>query len=237
MVTTGPNTSRFTISASGPGGRTMVGSYHDPGRLMRAPPVAISAPALRARSTKPDTRSSCSSETSGPMSVSAAAGSPTLSDSTAGTRSLTSLSWMRGPAMTRVAEVQSCPALKKPPILMPSITALRSASSKTMTGALPPSSRCTRLSVDAASRAMILPVAVSPVSETIATPGWRTRAAPTRSPAPVTTLNTPGGKISSSSISSARRRAVRGVHSDGFNTTVLPAARAGPIFQAVIISG
>src|SRR6266852_3091268 len=133
----------------------------DYGRLVPRPraldaraPVAISPPALRARSTKPDTRSSCSSETSGPISVSAAAGSPTLRDSTAGTRSLTSLSWIRGPAMTRVAEVQSWPALKKPPILMPSTTALGSASSKTTTGALPPSSRWTRFSVDAASRAM-----------------------------------------------------------------------------------
>ena len=48
-----------------------------------------------------------------------------------------------------------------------------SASSNTITGALPPSSRCTRFSVSAAVRAMTLPVATSPVSDTIATSGWR----------------------------------------------------------------
>lgn len=45
----------------------------------------------------------------------------------------------------------------------------------------------------------------------------------------------PGG--SKSWASSPRRRAVSGVSSDGFITTVLPAARAGAIFQASIISG
>ena len=40
-----------------------------------------------------------------------------------------------------------------------------------------------------------------------------------------------------SAASSASRSAVSGVHSDGFNTTVLPAASAGPSFQAAIISG
>ena len=80
-----------------------------------------------------------------------------------------------------------------------------------------------------------MPVATSPVSDTIATPGWPERAAPALSPWPVTTLSTPGG--SRSSASSARRSAVIGVSSDGFSTTVLPAARAGPIFQIAIISG
>src|SRR5256885_1927411 len=68
---------------------------------------------------------------------------------------------------------------------MPSTTASRSASSNTITGALPPSSRCTRFRVADAAFATSLPVATSPVSETIATPGWRTMPAPTGSPAPV----------------------------------------------------
>ncbi len=75
----------------------------------------------------------------------------------------------------------------------------------------------------------------SPVSDTIATPGWRTMAAPVGSPSPVITLNTPGGKMSAAS--SATRRSERGVHSDGFTTTVFPAARAGPNFQIDIQSG
>src|SRR5947199_3930122 len=43
-VTTGPNTSLFTISASGPGGTTTVGSYQEPAFLIRPPPVSTSAP-------------------------------------------------------------------------------------------------------------------------------------------------------------------------------------------------
>ena len=46
-----------------------------------------------------------------------------------------------------------------------------SASSNTITGAFPPSSRCSRLTVPAAISAMCLPVTVSPVIETMRTFG------------------------------------------------------------------
>ncbi len=55
-------------------------------------------------------------------------------------------------------------------------------------------------------------------------------------PAPVTILTTPGGRPDSSMIS-ASFKAVNGVVSAGFNTTVLPVARAGAIFQAAINRG
>ena len=55
-------------------------------------------------------------------------------------------------------------------------------------------------------------------------------------PNPGTMLTTPGGKPTSA-ISSATRRVVSGVSSAGLRTTVFPAARAGPIFQLVNISG
>src|SRR5215212_3191810 len=74
-----------------------------------------------------------------------------------------------------------------------------SASSKTITGALPPSSRWTRLSVCAAAFATSLPVATSPVRDTISTLGCRTIPAPTGSPSPVITLRTPPGKRSAAS--------------------------------------
>ena len=137
--------------------------------------------------------------------------------------------------MTRVAAVQSWPELKKPAIFTQVLTASRSASSKTTTGAFPPSSRWTRLSVCDAARATSFPVATSPVSDTMSTPGWRTMPAPTGSPSPVMTLKTPGGKIFEAS--SAMRSALRGVHSDGFKITQLPAARAGATFQMAIIRG
>ena len=104
-----------------------------------------------------------------------------------------------------------------------------------MTGAFPPSSRWTRFSVSDEFFAMSLPVAVSPVSETMPTSSCRTRVSPTGTPSPVITLNTPGGKMSAAS--SATRSAVSGVSSLGLRTTVFPVASAGPIFHTAIISG
>ena len=59
--------------------------------------------------------------------------------------------------------------------------------------------------------------------------------APTAAAAPADDVDDAGGKISASS--SASFSAVSGVCSEGFSTTVLPAASAGPSFQAAIISG
>ena len=52
---------------------------------------------------------------------------------------------------------------------------------------------------------------------------------------PQTTLNTPGGR--NSAAISASSVVVAGVVSDGFSTTVLPAASAGANFQTAIIIG
>ena len=49
-------------------------------------------------------------------------------------------------------------------------------------------------------------------------------------------LTTPGG-MPASTMSSATRSELSGVSSAGFMTTVLPAARAGPIFQLQNMSG
>ena len=133
-----------------------------------------------------------------------------------------------------MAAVQSWPAFQKPPPAIVAAATATSASSKTTTGALPPSSRWTRLSESAADRAIALPVATEPVSEIMSTPGCSTTAAPTSSP-PATALSTPGG--STSAARAARRSVDTGVSGAGLSTTVLPAARAGPIFQSAIISG
>ena len=69
----------------------------------------------------------------------------------------------------------------------------------------------------------------------MSTSGWVTSAEPAGSPWPVTTLSTPGGKMSAAS--SASFSVVIGVVSAGLSTTVLPVASAGPIFQMAIISG
>ena len=78
----------------------------------------------------------------------------------------------------------------------------RSASSNTITGALPPSSRCVRFAPFAAACSTLSPVATSPVSETIATCGCSISAAPTVGPLPCTMLTTPGGNSSASSVAS-----------------------------------
>ena len=81
-----------------------------------------------------------------------------------------------------------------------------------------------------------LPVAVSPVSDTMLMSSCLQRAAPTSSPGPVTTFSTPSGMpISRARFASSTL--VSGVLEAGLRTTVLPAASAGPIFQAAIRYG
>ncbi len=88
----------------------------------------------------------------------------------------------------------------------------------------------------AAAVAIFRPTSVEPVKEILSTPGWAARGAPARGPSPVTTLRTPSG-TPASKASSASRRAVSGVCSAGFKTTVQPQARAGAIFCTAASSG
>ena len=84
-------------------------------------------------------------------------------------------------------------------------------------------------------RAISLPVSTSPVSEIIRTSGCFTIASPVGTPSPVTTLSTPGGRISAASC--ANRSVDSGVCSDGFRTCTFPAANAGASFHTAIING
>src|ERR1700722_14589851 len=77
---------------------------------------------------------------------------------------------------------------------MPSAALAGSASSKTMTGALPPNSRCTRFRVGAAAAATSMPARTEPVTETMAGVSCTTRARPV-SRSPQATLQTPGGGV------------------------------------------
>ena len=94
----------------------------------------------------------------------------------------------------------------------------------------------TRLIVAAAPAAIERPTSVEPVNAILATSGCSTRRCPQVRPGPTTTLTTPSGIPASVAIS-AKRSAVSGVSSAGLSTTVLPAASAGPSFQAAITSG
>ena len=119
---------------------------------------------------------------------------------------------------------------------MASAAASRSASGKTTCGFLPPSSSETFFSVPEAAATMRLPTAVEPVKDTMSTPGWLDRVAPTGSPWPSTMLRTPGGRPASLS-SSPRITVVEGVNSEGFTTAVQPAASAKGSFWQTIRKG
>ncbi len=107
----------------------------------------------------------------------------------------------------------------------------------TIFGVLPPHSRLTRFMLDSPEYLMKnLPTSAEPVKATQSTSMWRPRAWPAVSPKPGSTFSTPSG-TPASAASSAARIVVSGVCSAGLTITELPAASAGPIFQAAIMSG
>jgi len=91
------------------------------------------------------------------------------------------------------------------------------------------------LSVPAVALWMSLPTSVEPVKATFWTLGLETRCIPIWA-GPGTMFTTPGGR-SAWRQTSAKRSAESGVVEAGFRTTVLPAARAGAIFQLSMSSG
>ena len=79
------------------------------------------------------------------------------------------------------------------------------------------------------------PVTVSPVKAIFEILLLVASAFPISAPGPLTTLMTPSGRIPSNT--SINLRIDHGVGLAGFNTTVLPAARAGASFHAAIRIG
>src|SRR5580658_6930884 len=116
---------------------------------------------------------------------------------------------------SRFAQTQVCPVLRYLEAMAPSIAASKSASSKTMKGALPPSSSESFLTVPAHWAIRILPTSVEPVKESFRTVGFDVSSAPISVGEPVITLKTPFGRPARSA-SSARARAEKGVCSAGF---------------------
>ena len=111
------------------------------------------------------------------------------------------------------------------------------ASANTSCGLLPPSSKVTGLTPLSALAVMIdAPVRVEPVNEILPIPGWRHKASPVTDPVPCTILKIPAG-MPASIASCASRSTEKGVISDGFSTTALPAANAGPILVTACVIG
>ena len=132
--------------------------------------------------------------------------------------------------------MQVWPVAAKTPAMMPLAAAGRSASSKTICGDLPPSSRVTRLRLSAAACATARPVAVEPVNATLSTPLCEASAAPSSRLDPATTLNTPSGKPASCSTW-ANASVDAGECSDGLTTNVQPAASPGASLKVISSSG
>ncbi len=121
--------------------------------------------------------------------------------------------------------MQAWPLLPKPAMTARGTAWAKSASSRISVGDLPPSSSVTRFMVSAPARKIALPTAVEPVNDTLAISGFELSSAPTTSPRPLTTLNTPGGRPASCSAST-RIWVWVALISLGLMTLVQPAAMA-----------
>ena len=109
-------------------------------------------------------------------------------------------------------------------------------SAKSSSGDLPPHSSNSGLIVlSPVARSSARPVAVEPVKVSMSTAALRASNSPVR-PSPGSTFSTPGGSPASNA-SCPSSRAEAGESSEGLSTTVLPAASAGPIFKAALMTG
>ncbi|MCY1240675.1 hypothetical protein D9M72_535310 [compost metagenome] len=133
----------------------------------------------------------------------------------------------------RCVPIQFWPAAQKAPEMQPSTALSSLLSAMTITGALPPRSIASFFSP--ADRVIASPVVKPPVKETIRTSLADTMSRP-RSAPPIATVTIPSGRPASASASTSLS-AESGVSSEGFNTTALPPAIAGPSLWATRFSG
>src|SRR5213596_55550 len=131
--------------------------------------------------------------------------------------------------------MHACPVWKVHGCSAPASARAGSASAKTRLGDLPPSSRSTRFMRGATASWMRAPTAELPVNEIMSISGASTSASPISGPWPPTKLSTPGGRTAPTIRQSAATPS--GSAGAGFTTTVLPQARAGPIFPAQFVIG
>src|SRR5215471_10644898 len=136
----------------------------------------------------------------------------------------------------RLAQTQVWPALRYLEAMAPFTAASRSASSKTMKGALPPSSSESFFTVPAHCSIRIFPVSVEPVNVSLRTIGFEVISPPISLADPVTQEKTPLG-TPARSANSHSASAENGVWLAGFSTIVQPAANAGPHLRVIIAAG
>ena len=123
--------------------------------------------------------------------------------------------------MTREEAVQRWPVEKKAPLTVHSTAVLRSASSSTTSGFLPPISSWNFFIVPTQASATLRPVDTEPVKVMALTSRDFSSVSPTTEPRPMTRLKTPEGMPARTMISD-RAWAEPGTRSAGLKTTVLP---------------
>ena len=137
----------------------------------------------------------------------------------------------------RLAAVQASPMLRILAWTAASTATSRSASAKTMKGALPPSSSDVRTTCFEACSSSSFPTAVEPVNESLRmVPPVRTGSTTSAAREVGTTFKTPAGRPTSSRTC-ASASVVSGVWGAGFSTIVQPAAMAGATLRAPMASG
>lgn len=122
--------------------------------------------------------------------------------------------------------------------IAPATAASKSASSKTINGAFPPSSKDNFFNVEEDCFIKSFPTPVEPVNDTFLTIGELVIVSPTSAVFfnALMMFTTPLG-TPARCASSARAKAVNGVSPGDFATTVHPAARAAPIFRVIMAAG
>src|SRR6185437_6726879 len=133
----------------------------------------------------------------------------------------------------RLAQTQVWPALRYFEAIAPLTAMSRSASSKTMKGALPPNSIEVFFTVPADCAISSLPISVEPVKVILRTIGLEVSSPPISVALPVRQEKTPFG-TPARSASSQSASAEYGVWVAGFTTIVQPEASAGPALRVII---
>ena len=135
-----------------------------------------------------------------------------------------------------MGETQTWPALRNLPPAAVLAAASMSASSKTSTGACPPSSIVQRLRVAAACLASSLPTSVEPVKLILRGMSEASTRSETGAGSPKTTLSTPSGRPASWKAR-ATWTAVEGVSSEGLMTIEQPAPSAPATLRITFTPG
>ena len=213
-----------------------MGSKKLPPSAWRLPPASTRAPFSTASAMCSSTLATAFMSISGPWVLPSARPLPTFRRATAAASLAAKASYTPSCTSRRLAHTQVCPVLRYLEASAPSTAASRSASSKTMKGALPPSSSESFLMLGAHCDISLTPISVEPVKVSLRTIGLAVSSPPISAAPPVSTLNTPLG-IPARSASTASASAEYGVCVAGLSTIVHPAASAGPALRVIIAAG